>query len=225
MDFSNKKNQTQEKPKEYWRIREWFPEISEETDKKLNKYYLSLQAVNKSLGLVSEKTLPMADVIHFADCILATRKIFASIKPSSVMDIGTGNGFPGMVIALLYPDVAVTILDKDPKRIEFLRSLATELSIKNIKFVEQGLDTIPAGSLDMVIVRAPTPMGKALLALRRHFKKGGVLFMMKSEEWASEVANLPSQLCTFWSPSLTAEYRLPIGEVKFAVVRFDKIAD
>lgn len=167
----------------------------------------------------------MADVIHFADCILAMKKIFATSKPSSITDIGTGNGFPGVIIATLNPNMSVTIIDRDPKRIEFLKSVGSLLGLKNLKCIEQGLDNITPGSLDFVIIRAPTPMGKALLALRRHFKKGGLLFMMKGEEWATEVANIPSQLCTYWNPSLTGEYRLPIGEVKFAVVRLDKVAD
>lgn len=226
MDFTNKKNAPPEnKPKEYWRLKEWFPDISEETDQKLKIYFDQLNKFNRTLGLVSEKTMPMADVLHFSDCILAIRKVMAEAKPSSITDIGTGNGFPGIVLATLFPNVKVSIIDKDPKRIEFLKSSATLLGLKNLECIEKGIDSITPLTLEKVIVRAPTPLGKALLALRRQVRKGGSIYFLKGEEWASEVANMPSQLCTFWAPNLVGEYRLPLGEVKFAVIRLDKIAD
>ena len=75
------------------------------------------------------------------------------------------------------------------------------------------------------MTRGFAPISKAILMLRKQVKRGGEVYFMKSEEWATEVANIPSQLCSFWVPSLVSEYRLPIGEVKFSVVKLKKTAD
>ncbi len=227
MELFNKKNQPppDNKPKDFWRIKDWFPEIEDSVEQKLKIFYTELLRYNSSLTLVSDKTLPLSDVIHFSDSILGARLITKDAQPSSIIDIGAGNGFPGLVMAALFPNVKVSILEKDTRKIEFLKHVGSQMKLNNVEYVVKGIDGIAPGSLDIVMVRGYIPIAKAILALRKSVRKGGTVYMMKSEEWATEVANIPSQLCSFWTPSLVSEYRLPIGEVKFAVVKLKKIAD
>jgi 16S rRNA (guanine527-N7)-methyltransferase len=226
LEFFNKKNQPPDnKPKEFWRIRTWFPDIPEETEQKLKLFNTELLKFNNSLSLVSDKTLTFSDVIHFSDSILGAREIIKDAQPSSIIDVGSGNGFPGLVLGILYPNIKVQIIEKDPRKIEFLRNVTSALNLNNIDFQINAIEGIQAGSLNFVVMRSSLAISKAILLLRKQVKKGGVLYMMKSEEWATEVANIPSQLCTYWTPSLVGEYRLPVGEVKFAVVKLKKIAD
>ncbi len=226
MEFFNKRNQPPEnKPKEFWRIKEWFPEIPEETEQKLKLFNSELVKFNSALSLVSEKTLPLADVIHFSDCILGCREIVKDTQPSSILDIGSGNGFPSLVMAVLFSNVKVVVVERDTRKIEFLKHVAHQMKLVNFECQVNAIENIPQGSIDLVMMRGFVPISKAILALRKQVKKGGSLYMFKSEEWATEVANIPSQLCSFWTPSLVGEYRLPIGEVKFAVVKLKKIAE
>ena len=106
-----------------------------------------------------------------------------------------------------------------------MKHVCTHLKLENIEFKLSNIENIPPSSLDLVMMRGFSVISKALLLLRKQVKKGGSIYMMKSEEWATEVANIPSQLCTHWNPSLVGEYRLPVGEVKFAVVKLTKITD
>jgi 16S rRNA (guanine527-N7)-methyltransferase len=211
--------------KENWRLLEWFKDLSADQNNLLKKYNTELGKFNNALGLISPKTYPLADVIHFADCISASRMIYKDSMPSEIMDLGSGNGFPGVVFAILYPDVKVIILDRDSRKIDFLTRACGELGLKNISFRCEGIETIQQGSLNCVMTRGFAPIPKAILALRRAFKRGGSLYMLKSEEWATEVANIPSQLCTFWLPSLVGDYKLPIGEVQYSIVKLLKMAD
>jgi 16S rRNA (guanine527-N7)-methyltransferase len=55
--------------------------------------------------------------------------------------------------------------------------------------------------------------------LRRVFMAKGNYFHFKSEEWSKEVAEMPTALCSYWLPELMGEYKLPILEVKFAIVK------
>lgn len=211
--------------KENWRLLEWFKDLTADQNALLKKYNCEIGKFNNALNLISPKTLPMADVIHFADCISASRMIYQDVKPTEILDLGSGNGFPGIVFAVLYPDVKVVILDRDSRKIDFLKHACSELGLKNISLRCEGLDTIPNGSLNCVMTRGFAPIPKAILALRRAFKRGGALYMMKSEEWATEVANIPSQLCTFWLPSLVGDYRLPVGEVQYSIIKLLKTND
>lgn len=223
--FNKKAKQQEEKPKEFWRIKEWFNDIPDEKIDKLKLFNSELIKYNPSLSLVSEKTLVFSDVIHFSDCILACREIVKDTKPTSVTDIGAGNGFPGIIMGILYPEIKITIIERDARKVEFLNQVVTLLKQDNIVCSNGWVDSVKPGSLDVVVMRGFTVISKALLLLRKQVKRGGNLYVMKSEEWATEVANIPSQLCSFWTPSLVGEYRLPVGEVKFAVVKLNKIAE
>lgn len=211
-------------PKEFWRLSEWFSDLTQDQNDKLKKFFDETKNVNNALSLISTKTLPFADVIHFADCILASRLVYQDSKPNHVVDIGTGNGFPGIVFAVLYPEVKLTIIDRDQKKIDFLKNVINILKLQNVELKCERVDLIQTASLNCVISRGFAPISKAILALRKPFNKNGNLYMLKSEEWATEIANIPSQLCSFWTPHLVGEYKLPIGEVKFAVVKLVKIA-
>jgi 16S rRNA (guanine527-N7)-methyltransferase len=212
-------------PREYWRLLDWFKDLTPEQNILFKKYNDQLGKFNNALNLISPKTLPLADVIHFADCISACRIIYHDAKPSEIYDIGSGNGFPGLIFAILYPDVKVVLVDRDAKKIDFLKHAAAELGLKNVSCRCEGIDALAQGSLSCVMTRGFAPIPKAILALRRAFKRGGSLYMLKSEEWASEVANIPSQLCSFWLPSLVSNYRLPIGEVQYSIIKLAKTAD
>lgn len=227
MEFnsSRKKDVPPPVPKEFWRIGEWFPDIPQDKVEKFKKFFDELKKFNTALSLVSTKTLALSDVIHFSDCIMASRLIYQDSKPQEVFDIGSGNGFPGIIFAVLYPDSKVITMERDPKKVEFLNHICTLLHLKNFSCRSETLDSIPQGSFQCVISRGNLPVSKILLALRRPFKKKGLLYVLKGEEWATEIANIPSQLCSFWEPHLAGEYKLPIGEVKFAVVKLLKIAD
>ncbi len=224
MEFTSKKKEpVVQQPKEFWRVGEWFTDIDASKLELLRKFNDELKKFNNALNLVSAKTLPLSDIIHFADCISASRLMYNDCKPKQIVDFGSGNGFPGVVFAILYPQVTVTIIDRDARKIEFLGHVVKTLSLNNINCQVNSLESIPQGSLECVVTRGFAPISKAILALRKPFKKGGILYMLKGEEWATEVANIPSQLCTFWTPHLEGEYKLPLGEVKFAVVKLLKV--
>jgi 16S rRNA (guanine527-N7)-methyltransferase len=211
--------------KEFWRLLDWFKDLTPEQNVLFKKFNDQLGKFNNALNLVSPKTLPMADVIHFADCISASRIIYQDAKPSEIFDIGSGNGFPGVIFAILYPEIKVVIIDRDSRKIDFLKQVTAELCLKNVTCKCEGIDSFEQASLNCVMTRGFAPIPKAILALRRAFKRGGSLYMLKSEEWATEVANIPSQLCSFWLPSLVSDYRLPVGEVQYSIIKLLKTAE
>ena len=97
-----------------WRIKEWFPSLSEKTHQQLKVYHSELLKFNKVVNLISSKTVPHADAIHFADSLLAAEQVIKkAIQFEPLYDLGSGNGFPGLVYSILYPDQKVILVDID----------------------------------------------------------------------------------------------------------------
>ena len=206
-----------------WRLKSWFPDFEESAHLKLKQYFIELLKFNKVINLVSSKSLLHADAIHFSDSIQASAIVRKNISKNSYLyDIGSGNGFPGMIYALLYPDQRVILLDSDQRKCEFLKHVAEVLGLMNIVVQNKKIEHCPAESVEQAICRGYSPLPKALLSLRKIFSKDGVAFHLKSTEWADEVSQIPIQLCSTWHPSLEAEYTLPIGGIKMYIVKTTK---
>jgi len=209
----------------HWRIDQWFPDLPGEIRSALKKYHDELLKFNKTVNLIGVKTIPMADAIHFADSILATRIMALDIKATEVYDFGSGNGFPGLIMAIMMPQTKFHLVDVDQRKCEFLKHMLSTLGLKNVNVITRQVETLPEGSVQCAVSRGFAPISRAILIGRRIFPVGGTYYHMKSEEWATEIAGIPTQLCSFWTPSLLGEYKLPIGEVRFAVVKTEKIKD
>jgi len=207
----------------HWRIDDWFKDIPEETRAKFKKYHEELLRLNKGINLISAKAIPVADAMYFADTIIATRFIQKDLKHKEVYDLGSGNGFPGIIMAIMMPNVKFHLVDFDAKKAEFLKHVIKELQLKNVDVLIRNVDVLPPASIQCAISRDFNTLTRSLLATRKVFAVGGIYYHMKGEEWATEIADIPSQLCSFWSPGLLGEYKLPVGEVRFAVVKTEKI--
>lgn len=207
-----------------WRIDAWFPNISEISRSKLKVFSGELVRANKLGNLVSPKTLPLADAIHFADGIVGGGIVLSQIKEdSTIFDFGSGAGFPGLVMAIVSPKHNFVLVENDLKKADFLRGIVATLGLSNVLIRNGGIEGIEAGSVQHGVVRGFANISKTILLLRRCFITGGSLFHFKGEQWSMEVGEIPTQLCSVWTPSLVAEYKLPIGPMKFAIVKSTKI--
>lgn len=207
-----------------WRLKSWFPDLDDKTIDKLKEYFVNLQKFNKVINLISSKTVVHADAIHYADSILACQIVRKNInKNISLYDFGSGNGFPGLVYGILYPDQKVVLVDSDERKCEFLKHIADSIGLTNIIVQNKKIEDIPADLVEQAVCRGFSPLPKALLSLRKSVRKGGVVFHLKSSEWAVEISQIPIQLCSIWQPSLEAEYNLPVGGIKMYIVRTTKI--
>ena len=111
---------------------------------------------------------------HIANCLPITELI---PQGASVLDIGSGAGLPGIVIALARPDLKVTLLEPIPRRIEFLTGVVSELGL-DIK-IEKGKAEASKGSFDIVTGRAVAPLPKFVELTWHLVKPGGAILAMK----------------------------------------------
>lgn len=208
------------------RFKKWFPELSSDIVSKLGAIHSELINGSKLASLVSVASLKTADVSHIYDCVQAAKLISAGMIPNAPLyDLGTANGLPGLIFAATSPTSSVVIVERDGKKIEFIKAAITAAKLSNATIRIAAIDELPDRSVLNAVVRGPASLPKVLLAIRKPIAKGGKLFHLKGDGWANELAGVPSQLFSIWSPSLLSQYRLPGSTAEMSVVLTDKMSD
>ncbi len=143
-------------------------------------------------NLLSQRALEELDTRHIGESLA-----FSEMLPrnATVLDLGTGGGFPGMVVAIARPDLRVTLLDSTSKKIEFLANFAEERGL-DVAFLDgraEELQATHAAAFDVVTARAVAPLERLVGWALPFLRPGGELFAIKGERWREELqAALPS---------------------------------
>jgi 16S rRNA (guanine527-N7)-methyltransferase len=137
--------------------------VSRETLEILSTYDMLLHKWNPRINLVSPSTLPDLWHRHFTDS--AQLLALAPEGARSWVDLGSGGGLPGLVIAILArerrPDLAVTLVESDQRKAVFLRHAATETATP-CRILARRVETVPPEIFDIVSARALAPLDKLL---------------------------------------------------------------
>ena len=133
---------------------------------------------NKSFNLTSIKNREVV-THHFLDCL----SIIPFIKSSSLLDVGTGAGLPGIIIAIVKPDIKVSLIDKVGKKIAFIKRVLAELEIKNIDTYHDRVELLTSEEkYDGIISRAFSNMDDFIKSTKHLIKSQGVWYGMKSKK-------------------------------------------
>ncbi len=183
-------------------------------------YLSELLRFNKSLNLISASTVGRADVVHILDAARAWSLVGPCIPANSlVYDFGSGNGLPGIVAAILAPGVIFRLVDRDQRKVEFLKHVVAALALNNVSVIREDLREIRDRSVKFGISRGLASVANSLLQGRRMFESGGQFFMLKGEGWARELAEVQPQIFSDWSVEMMGQYRLPDSAADFVVLR------
>lgn len=117
-------------------------------------YLDELVGWNRKIDLTAARTPD-----ELVDLSVADAWIVASSSPEAGVwiDVGSGAGAPGLVIAMLLPDVTITLVEPRGKRVAFLRSMVGKLHLSNVKVERNTSDRLPPGSCDSAVSRATLP--------------------------------------------------------------------
>ena len=133
---------------------------------------------NKSFNLTSVKNTEFV-THHFLDSLA----IIPFIKSSSLLDVGTGAGLPGIVIAIVNPGIKVSLIDKVGKKIAFIKRVVLELEIKNIETHHNRVELLTSEEkYDGIISRAFANMDDFIKSTKHLIKRQGVWYGMKSKK-------------------------------------------
>ncbi|MDN5567592.1 MAG: 16S rRNA (guanine(527)-N(7))-methyltransferase RsmG [Paracoccus sp. (in: a-proteobacteria)] len=162
--------------------------VSRETDNLLATYQALIHQWNPRINLVAPSTLPDFKNRHLADCLQLAD--LAKGATGHWVDLGSGGGLPGIVMATVLRDASLqfTFVESDRRKGEFLRTALRELGLKNVKIKAERIEQIEPLKADHISARALAPLPNLLGFVDRHIATGGTAWLMKGRTWRDEVA-------------------------------------
>ena len=165
----------------------WAENVSRETFQRLEIFETLLVKWNRTVNLVAPSTVPHLWERHFLDSAQLLDCAPAALR---WLDIGSGAGFPGLVLAILAaesrPDADFTLMEASAKKCEFLRCAVRETGIQ-ASVLETRCETAQPQQAGAVTARAVAPLPRLLDLAAPHLSKGGILIFPKGRERAAEI--------------------------------------
>jgi len=177
--------------------------VSDAAMARLEQFIGLLRVENTRQNLVSASTLDHVWRRHIVDSAQLHRHVPRGTE-CQWMDLGTGAGFPGLVIAIIRDDIRMVVVESRRRRIEWLERVASELKLTNFEVVGQKLEAVPTSLVDVISARAFAPL-ETLLALACRFSTKRTLWLLpKGRSAVQEVEELHGWNHTFHvEPSIT----------------------
>ena len=193
--------------------------INELQLKQLERYYELLVEYNKFMNLTGITIKEEVYLKHFYDS-LTIAKVIDLNQYDTLCDVGTGAGFPGLVIKIIYPNLKVTLLDSLNKRLNFLNIVIKELNLKDIETIHIRAEEYKK-QFDIVVARAVAPLNILLEYCIPITKVNGYFIAMKgkNEEANNALKELNSEIIE------TNSFLLPIEQSNRTIIKIKKIKE
>ncbi len=162
---------------------------------RLRTYYEYLEERNRVMNLTAISGQEDVARLHFLDC--AALLTVCDFSGKRVVDVGTGAGFPGMVLKIVQPDMDITLLDSLNKRIDFLSELSDKLSLTGIECVHARAEELPEkrrAAYDIAVSRAVARLGTLCELCLPYLRTGGRFIAMKGPDCDGEAAEAESAM-------------------------------
>ncbi len=188
-------------------------ELPENTQRTLLDYLTLIQKWNKVYNLTAVREPENMMSQHLLDCLAVVPHVAAA---RTLVDVGSGAGFPGIPLALALPQLQVTLLEANHKKATFLRQAAIELGLDRVAVVCERAETWqPPNQFDVVISRAFSALPEFLAAAGRLCAETGTIIAMKGVHPFEELAQINAgyqlrSVIPLTVPGLAAERHLVI---------------
>lgn len=163
--------------------------VSRETADLLRAYADLIKKWNPSINLVAPATLPDLEFRHIAD----SAQLYELARPSegSWLDLGSGGGLPGIVIAIQarHTPLAVALVESDKRKSAFLSTVRRELGLENVIVKPQRIEMLDEARHNFVSARALAALDKLMPNLHRQLATDGEAWLLKGRSWEAEVAD------------------------------------
>lgn len=194
----------------------------------LARYGQMLIEKNQVMNLTAITEPDQVARLHMLDCAAVLG--CADLKGATLIDVGTGAGFPGMVLKIMEPTLELTLLDSLEKRLNWLQEVCAELGLEGVRFVharaeEAGHDPAFREQFDFATARAVASMNTLSEICLPYVKEGGRFLAMKSVESGEEVEAAGSAVSKLGGRlEKRFDYVIPGTDVCHRVVPVSKIS-
>ena len=194
---------------------------------RFRRYYELLNEWNKVMNLTAIEGEENTARLHFLDC--AALGQMTELRGKRVIDVGTGAGFPGMVLKILCPEMELTLLDSLDKRLRFLQTVCEELGFSDVQCLHVRAEEAPPQlreSFDLACSRAVARLNLLSELCLPFVKPGGQFIAMKGPELSDELAEAERGIRLLGGEvERVAEYPVPGTDLRHNAVLIRKIAE
>nr|MCS5664022.1 16S rRNA (guanine(527)-N(7))-methyltransferase RsmG [Flavobacteriales bacterium] len=161
-------------------IEKYFPNLTEHQKEQFTQLKPLYEEWNAQINVISRKDIESLYERHVLHSLSLAK--FITFEPGTkLMDLGCGGGFPGIPLAILFPEVSFTMIDSIGKKIKVVQEIADAIGLKNVQAYHMRAEKVK-GSFDFVITRAVAPMmdlvkwtRKKYIKEQRHAIENGVI--------------------------------------------------
>ncbi len=179
-------------------ILKYFPELSLDKIEKFKQLEALYIYWNQRINVVSRKNINELYINHVLHS-LAIAKIINFKNKTNILDVGTGGGFPGIPLAILFPDCNFTLVDSIAKKIHVVDSIVDSLKLDNIRTSISRVESLNTKH-DFIVSRAVTNMSKFINLTKGRVIKGGHnslsngIIYLKGGNLSEELKNIKNQM-------------------------------
>lgn len=154
---------------------------------------------NRVYNLTAVRDPAQMGTHHLLDSlsIVPPLRQFAGGRHLSLLDVGSGGGLPGVVLAIMQPGWRITCVDAIAKKAGFVRQVALELNLPNLQAAHTRVEALPPAQADVVVSRAFASLPDFTRWTRQHLASEGVWLAMKGKHPADEISALPADIDVF----------------------------
>ncbi len=201
-------------------IHKYFPELTSRQEEQLRAMLPFYTDWNSKINLISRKDMEHFYERHVLHSLSIARYI--SFKPkTTILDVGTGGGFPGIPLAILAPQADFLLTDSIGKKIMVVKQAVQELGLNNVTAINKRAEEIKY-PFDFIISRAVTNLPEFLTWTQKNIRRHGInqkpngILYLKGGDVGSELDVLPKKLIKIAQP-LSEYYSEPWFESKYLI--------
>ena len=212
-------------------LREGFAELGLPLDetalRRYRVYADTLAEKNAVMNLTAIEGEEDVARLHFLDC--AALLTGFDLAGKSLIDVGSGAGFPGLALKIACPSIELTLLDSLEKRVRFLRECSEKLGLEDVRCVHGRAEEAPAdfrAAFDVASSRAVARLNVLSELCLPLVKKGGLFLAMKGPEVEEELAEAENAIRLLGGePEQVFRYQIPGTEIRHTVAAIRKTGD
>lgn len=163
----------------------------------LSAYLDLLQRWNITYNLTAVRERSAMLSQHLADCLTMIAPLRRHRCEGRLLDVGSGGGLPGVVIAVLLPQMDVTCVDAVGKKVAFVRQVAGSLQLPNLHGVHARVEDLKLPAFSVITSRAFATLSVFVRLTEKHLASDGVWLAMKGHKPVEEMAALPASVEVF----------------------------
>ena len=183
--------------------------LNDDTFNKLNSWQEFFIEYNSTTNLMSKNDIGVLFEKHVIDS-LAVLKWDGFKNKKMILDVGTGGGFPSVILAICFPEKTVIANDSRIKKINFIKEIKQKLNLDNLKIIYSRIEETEPLNADLIVSRAVGKMTEVFELSKKHLNRNGNFLIYKARTVQEEISDFKKKYPSFECNVI--DYKLPLKE-------------